>query len=269
MGDGYECINRRLTGSVETSMSSLPPEILDTIIDHLRNEPATLKTCCLVSKSWVPRTRRHLFVQVYFNSPFASIELWKKTFPDPSNSPAHHTRTLYVHGPPVTTAAEKGAGGLIRTFRNVVHLELSKMDRASLVPFCGFSSTLRSLNLIHTPVDIFDLVCSFPLLEDLTLVALLPTGEVGGWNVPSTPPKLTGTLDLRMFGEAHHVARILLDLPGGLHFSEINAAFYDEDAKSVSDVVSRCSGTLERLTLTRQGAFRFSFCDRSAPHRRS
>jgi len=51
----------------ETTMSrSLPPEILDLIVDHLHDEPTALKACCLVSKSWVPRTWNHLFALVEF-----------------------------------------------------------------------------------------------------------------------------------------------------------------------------------------------------------
>jgi len=34
----------------------LPPEILDYIVDLLHNSPNALKECCLVSKSWIPRT---------------------------------------------------------------------------------------------------------------------------------------------------------------------------------------------------------------------
>ncbi|KAF9645264.1 hypothetical protein BDM02DRAFT_3073690, partial [Thelephora ganbajun] len=55
----------------QTTMSSphqshLPPEILDYIVDLLHDEPETLKQCCLVSKSWVSRTRKHLFANVEF-----------------------------------------------------------------------------------------------------------------------------------------------------------------------------------------------------------
>ena len=38
----------------------LPGELLDHTVDHLYDARVTLKSCCLVSKSWVPRTRKHL-----------------------------------------------------------------------------------------------------------------------------------------------------------------------------------------------------------------
>ena len=76
----------------------LPPEIFDLTIDHLHDEPITLKPCCLVSKSWVPRARRNLFARVEIDSYQRHIQLWMKTVPDPSNSPGHHTRILQLDG---------------------------------------------------------------------------------------------------------------------------------------------------------------------------
>ena len=145
---------------------SLPPETLDAIIDHLHDEPTTLKTCCTVSKSWVPRTRRHLFARVEFHIPRFDHEAWKKTFPDPSNSPAHHTRSLSIYGPLYAVA---GVGDWIRAFNSVEHLLLADMDLSPLVPFHALSAAVRSLHLTHTTTDAFDLICSFPLLEDLVL----------------------------------------------------------------------------------------------------
>ena len=53
---------------VETTMStpSLPPEILDLIVGHLCDKTA-LKTCCIVSKSWVNLTvyRTYACVPLY------------------------------------------------------------------------------------------------------------------------------------------------------------------------------------------------------------
>ena len=74
----------------------LPQEILDEIIDLLHDHRDALKRCCLVSESWVPRTRQHLFAKIEFKP--ENYDKWKKTFTDPMNSPAHHTQTLTVEG---------------------------------------------------------------------------------------------------------------------------------------------------------------------------
>jgi hypothetical protein len=103
----------------------LPPEILNHIVDLLHGEPNALKQCCLVSKSWVPPTRKHLFASITFDST-KDIELWKKTFPDPSNSPAYYTHTLFMSCPEVITAEECG---WVRAFSRVVHLDMGYTGR--------------------------------------------------------------------------------------------------------------------------------------------
>jgi hypothetical protein len=239
----------RLTALPQTMSCPLPPEILDSIIDHLRDEPITLKACCVVSKSWIHRTRTHLFARVEFYDLKSHVELWKKTFPDPSNSPAHHTRHLFVYGLSHVTAVDAESGGWIRTFCNLVHLHLEGFrlgKRVSLAPFQGLSPTLRSLHLIYTSLDVSDLICSFPLLEDLTLTH--PSQGSDTRNPPPTSPKLTGTLNLNIF-EQSPVVRRLLDLPGGLHFIKITVGCINADAKPTTDLVSRCSDTLESLSI--------------------
>ena len=228
---------------------SLPPEILDLIVDHLHDETTTLKACCVVSKSWIQRTRTHLFATVEFRPPAPRVELWKKAFPDPSNSPAHHTRSLTIRGIPTVTAADADAGGWIRTFCNLVHLHLESLsfEGVSLVPFHGLSPTLRSLHLISTSPEVLDLICSFPLLEDLAMIPFSRGSDV--WDTPPASPRLTGSLSLSMFGGIRPVARRLLSLPDGLRFTKISVHL-DKGIHSVTDLVSRCSDTLESISVS-------------------
>jgi len=245
----------------------LPRETLDYIVDLLHDQPETLKECCLVSKPWIPRTRKHLFATIEFIS-IKDLESWKKTFPDPPNSPGCHTRTLFFRCARVVTAAGTGAGGLIQTFSQVVRLELSASDakplvmfgtleKTSLAPFHNFSPTLKSLRVDSVVLQcpqVFDLVCSFPLLEDLTLLGddqpLDDDNDSHGPRtvVPSTSPPLTGSLELTMLLGMGNVTRRLLDLPNGLHFRELVFWwFYEMDLSSMMELVARCSDTLECL----------------------
>jgi hypothetical protein len=231
--------------------SSLPPEILDHIVDHLHDEPVALKACCVTSKSWIHRTRVHLFACVEFSALKPYVELWKQAFPDPSNSPAHYTRHLSIHGLPLVTATNADAGGWIGAFHNVVHLHLGDLSmdhQVSLIPFHGLSPTLRSLSLSDISSEILDFICSFPLLEDLELNSL--GLKTDAWNTPSSSPKLTGSLDLRGTGVTRPVVRRLLDLPDGLHFAKIMIPCRDEDVESTMGLVSRCSATLEYLDVS-------------------
>ena len=229
--------------------ASLLPELFDLVIDHLRDDPATLKICCIVSKSSVTPARKHLFAHVEFDASESHLETWKKTFPDPSNSPARYTRNLFIHGTPDIAAADIGVGGWVQIFHNLTHLRLMRLDRASLIPFHGISHVVRLLNLTFLTAEVFDLVCSFPLLEDLTLNTLYPESDTYRWNPPPTSPKLTGTLDMRMDGRTRTITRRLLDLPDGLRFSKIYTLCVEEDIGPTVDLVSGCSDTLESLTV--------------------
>ena len=234
-------------------LCSLPPEILDLIVDHLHDKPTALKACCLVSKSWIPRTRRHLFTCVTFTPVLHPLVLWMKMFPDPSNSPAHYARSLIIHRLPTIIGTDADVASCARTFHNVVHVYFKfltwKDHEAPLVPFYGFSHTVRSLNLIHSSFEVFDLICSFPFLEDLALIDFRPGSGTIGWSAPSTSPKFTGSLELRSRGGIHLAIRRLLDFPDGLHFAEITASCFDGDFDSMVDLVSRCSDTLEYLSI--------------------
>jgi len=245
----------------------LPPEIRDHIVDLLHDEPETLKECCLVSKSWVPRTRKYLFASVELNSE-EDRRSWIKKFPDPSNSPAFHTHSLKIS----STQVIRAAGGWIQAFSRIASLHLrGSVDQyfydseAPLAPFYKLSPTLKSLCVYSTTLpypELFTLVRSSPLLEDLTLAGhdmLLwngddPHGSQGV--VPSASPVLTGSLDLMIEGGMEYTARQLLNLPNGLHFRRLRFSWdQEEDSQWIMKLVVGCSNSLEYLDFRRSGAF--------------
>ena len=123
-------------GTCRETMTSIPPfpqEILDYIVDILQDEPQTLRDCCLVAKSWAPRTRKHLFAHVTFNSP-SRLEAWKKTFLDHTNSPASYTRPLLVISVGVViTSADVDENSWVLAFSNVVRLTVRNGMRPGLL----------------------------------------------------------------------------------------------------------------------------------------
>lgn len=229
----------------------LPSEIHDLIIDFLHDDDAALKACCVVSKSWVPRARRHLYARIVFdarpNSRLPNIHLWMEAFPDPSDSPARYTHSLVIHESLVAIAPYIS---WIRAFSDIVQLHLDgDVGPHFLIPLHGFSHTLKSLRLgCRTSIpfsEMFSFVCSFPLLENLWLAASINDAMGHEWSVPSTSPKFTGTLSLRMITGIRSVVRCLVELPGGLHFTNIDLAC--GDVELVTNLVSSCSETLESL----------------------
>ena len=243
----------------------LPAELLDHVVDFLHHDEYLLRNCCLLSKSWIPRTRKHLFTYVRFDNA-KCLRSWKETFPDPSTSPARYAKKLLVNCPLDVTAADAEAGGWIRSFSRVVALRLAHPQEKfvdelgkCLVPFHGFSPVIKSL-FVKIPFlsssQIFDLIFSFPLLEDLSIFTLtsltvendhpnlLPTATL-----PSTPP-MTGYLYLFRRKGLKPLARRLLSLPGGIHFQNIFLTLhYEEDYSLATALVEGCSHVLKSLNI--------------------
>ena len=98
----------------------------------------------------------------------------------------------------LSTTPGADAGRRIRTFRNVVYLHIGQH---TLAPFHGLSPTVKSLRLDFRRArlsEVFDLMCSFPLLDDFSFFAYGYEEELDGWTAPPTSPRLTGSLELRI-----------------------------------------------------------------------
>ena len=234
-----------------------PPETFDYIVDFLCDEPKALRNCCLAAKSWVPRTRKHLFADVRFLSA-SKLKQWKATFPDPSSSPAYHTRTLLVGCFDAITATDAEDGGWIRTFSGVVNLMMKVVvvnnNYPSLIPLHGLSPVLRHLFVISNVTlnsQAVDLICSLPFLEDLAWMIIDFNSSVPlTVTKPSTSPAFTGTLDLTLFTGMGSTASQLLGLPNGLHFRKLVLTWcHREDVRWVTALVEGCSDTLECLDI--------------------
>jgi len=239
----------------------LPVELLDRIVDNLHGAERALSNCCLISKSWIPRARKHLFADVRFVTE-EDLELWKEMFPDPSTSPARYTKYLLVHCLHVVTVADADVDGWIRGFSRAVHLTLGSYNRraVSLLPFHGFSPAIKSLYVgfdSHPSSQIAGLILSFPLLEDLAvnsshLVGDHSDGSRGLPTIvqPSNPPKLTGTLEL-VTRNAGPVIRPLLSLPGGFHFRKLTLTWcFGTNVSRTTAFMEKCAHTLESLDIT-------------------
>ena len=198
------------------------------------------------------------------------LDLWKETFTDPSTSPARYTDTLFVGCTHVVTPGDAEAGGWIRGFSRVVNLGL-KVPRPEggesggfLASFYGLSPIIKSLRVYFTALPlsrVFDLLTSFPLLEDLTLTGnVYDTSTDSGDNPDGLPnivrplnlPAFTGSLDPpRALGGGGPIARQLLSLPGGIHFRKLAlGSYHREELLLMVALVGECSNTLESLDIT-------------------
>ena len=252
--------------STTMSLPHLPAELLDHVVDLLQDEGDALENCCLVSKSWIPRSRRHLFNRMRLFLGAAALQSWRTTFLDPSTSPARYTRSLYVEYPRVKTV-DVGVGGWIPTFSRVVHFELmirsprqeADEPEISLIPFHGFSPELKSLCVAAAnfpPLPISNLIHSFSRLQDLAVITVSSFGlsnspytQLATTQSPS-PLIFTGVLKLSLHMGMNPIAFRLLSIPNTLHFRELHLTWQrEEDIASTTTLVERCSPTLENLKI--------------------
>ena len=230
--------------------SYIPSDIVDSIVDLLHDDREALKRCSLISTPWVPRTRKHLFNEVKFDSP-SRLSAWKKTFPDPAKSPAQHARSLIVRCADDVTAEVAKAEDWIRSFTNVVRLDVSGCGtRINFTPFHVLSS-VQSLRVAfgrsRPPETVVEFICSFHSLKDLGI-----TNDGRGVNEaifqPSASPPFTGTLTLS--GGLEPIEGVLSALPGRLRFREIvwNLPSKDELGR-LTALVEMYSDTLECISI--------------------
>ena len=273
-------------------MSNLPCELLDHIFDLLHDSqpfgqiPLDLRNCCLVSKSWIPRTRRHLFAEIHFQTA-KSLRLWKKTFRNRSTSAARYTKCLIIGGPKVLTAADAKASSWLKGFSRVVRLKLVEQDPfcsgwwIACVVFRGFSPVIKSLHVDFTPLivypasELFNLILSFPLLEDLS-VAKSYYAWVGSSSdsdeplalvQPSSLYTFTGTLDLSLRGGTESFIRWLLSLPDCIHFRKFILEWVcNEDISLTVELMERYSHVLKSLDIAAHSSYGTSIGDPIHPH---
>ena len=250
--------------SPKMSGSNLPSEITDHIIELLRSEHKTLRTCCLVSKSWVPRARRHLFSEIAFNS-VEDLSAWEKTFPDPVDSPAHHIRSLSIGCPSSNLESMAKGSGWSQALSNAVQLEVQGGTKEWIFWFlpqqliCFFYLIVGMM--FWSPTDFINHVCSLPLLEDVGIFgyALVNDEDESISFQPSTSPPLSGTLALNSIHGVAPAIHQLLQIPNGVYFRKLTCScnFQEVDLRCIMAVVEACSDTLECIDLyiSKYGAF--------------
>ena len=152
------------------STPRLPGELLDHIADNHLQGLEVFRNCCLVSKSWVPRTRRKLFEKVVFDS-VEKIRSWKETFPDSSTSPARYADAVFFKCLQ-TAGANVEAGDWITDFSRVVHLGVTAFESCTTV------NLPCSIHLILTTIEPLRMNRSHrPLLAHRQPHILLPSSR--------------------------------------------------------------------------------------------
>ena len=208
----------------------IPLDIIEEILDRLvtNSDFQSLKSCALVSKSWVQSCRQRLFRTVTLTP--QHMDGWLETFPVPEESPAHHVRVLTVwierdghvakrcfEYTPWFSAVEKlwllGGGGL-PSWRGPSFWRLPQSVTALAI----------DINVI-TLVQVRDVIAQLPNLDDLSLALSMIVTPVDSRELPGIGTALKGRFggQLILWGGSVNkdLINMLLEIPSGLHFTEV------------------------------------------------
>jgi hypothetical protein len=237
----------------------IPQDIIEEILDHLTTDDdshtrLSLLSCSLVSKSWVTPCRRHLFRTIFFT--WRYIAIWLETFPVPEESPAHHVRALHFWCGWCFDAPEKFFE-YISWFTNVRKVVWS--GQAELEPLCGvlsfgrLSQTVTSLVIdmdAVTVLQIRDVVEQLPNLNDLSLSgSLVKAGKDRLQGIgTSLRGKFGGQLRLLKGRAVADIVNMLLEVPTGLHFTEVYIHSLNELLRPTLILAEACGESLVKLT---------------------
>lgn len=239
----------------------LPQELTDAIIDFLHDDLTTLRSCSLVHSSWTQSCRHHLYAAVAFRA-FCDLQAWADNISPNLPNPAVYVRSLSMVDFTLLDSIDLESGfQYFQAFSRVRHLRLatpcalpSPLLRGLHAQVC-FSVESLELHLSSSikVIDLVRFICSFPLLQDLTLVGTncrLESSDNDTFNNLTAPP-FTGSLRLLDFNDPEgEFLTQLARLPTGIHFRSIELDIDPlQDYAPVTRLLTSCSSTLENLKL--------------------
>ena len=240
--------------------SRIPRDIIDEILDHLaadsgpsiRTFRSHLRACALVSKSWIPPCRRHLFRTIYFT--LKDMKRWLETFPVPEESPAHYVRDLRFSIGKHDVAREKFFE-YAPWFENVERMGLyghGSYEPLWMPPVWRLPQSITSLTIrtdTVTLTHLWAIMVQLPNLDELSLSGSLAAAD-GGKLVgigATLGGRYGGKLELYRL-DAGSVVDMLLEVPTGLRFTHLEIRGTHECFLPTVKLAEACSNSLVKLS---------------------
>lgn len=241
-----------------------PQEIIYEILDHLDTSSCpTLRSCSLVSRSWVEPCRRHLFHTIVFK--LRDTFRWTETFPIPDQSPAYHVRELTLElGGHYYVPDE--FFNRIQWFRNLRKVAMSSgrgNDWWWIPPSGRLSESVTSLTIVSdmalTVPRIRDVMVQLPNLTDLSISgSLLRVGKDKLEGIGTAlRGKFCGRLQLHgKLGRSYmDVVNALLEVPTGLNFTELDLHSIREGLVPTVRLTEACRKSLVKFSYSIDGNY--------------
>jgi len=254
-----------IPGIPQDTIPRIPHDIINEILDHLasHSDLQTLRACALVSRSLVQPCQRHIFHTVRFTP--ASSRRWLRIFPVREESPAHYVKGIRLEIGQ-NFRIPKRFFKCIPWFTNVDRMVLS--GHGAVPPRYGGSSSLPGPSLWKLPrsvtsltistavvtlVQVRDIMAQLPNLNNLVLSG--PSAAVDRRELLGIGTALKGAFGGRLrLGDASvdgDVINMLLEIPSGLHFAELEICCTRSRLPSSAVVLAEaCRKTLVKLSHT-------------------
>lgn len=246
----------RMCTEIETAViPRVPQEVIDEILGHLgaSSDLESLRSCALVSRSWVPSCRQHLFRTVTFS--WLGIERWVETFPVPEEGPAHLVRDLAIR----IGRGERTPEGVFEYspwFTNVARVTLSASQGCPfyIAPYWRLPQSTTSLIIDAESIalsQILDIMTGLPNLDDLSLSGTYLLNKLLPLEAGTNPMGRFGGR-LRLIGGLadESLMDALLEIPSGLRFTEVEVRCTRNSLLSTVRLAEGCSETLVKLSYT-------------------
>ena len=188
----------------------LPQELVEDVIDRFSNDHRMLVTCSLVGKTWLARSRHHLFNRVALNKDGATK--WSSSIRPGLDGVSYLVRTLTLQQTQgcrwLGTESLDAMTDHFSSFQHVENLSVTWLDLSDFEPgslafhFAHYGSSLRSLRLSYLSADYSTLISFlelFPNLEDLLIHTPDLCDDDPPLRISRTSPVLRRSLKLLSF----------------------------------------------------------------------
>ncbi|KAJ7221963.1 hypothetical protein B0H12DRAFT_301094 [Mycena haematopus] len=245
---------------------TLPQELIGEVIDYLRQDYPTLKTCSLVSWAWVLRCRSYLFETCVLTSRnialFRDLLLSECTF----SSNIRRVKAFRYSGDPDDHVFDDIAT-CVRGLRNIrelfIEIKFTRPRDVYALSCMGFitafpHATRLELDIMaaqeafQVNMPLFETISLFPALQELRILGLWENGlDLPPTGVP--PPELHR---LELYGKS--INPILTWLNTSNHLPKVDSlkmsSAYHFSAPIVRAAMQQLGGTLRHLDIKFNGA---------------
>ncbi|OCH95094.1 hypothetical protein OBBRIDRAFT_788559 [Obba rivulosa] len=160
-------------------LSPLPPEVTDRIIDYLWADRASLRSCALTCRAWLPASRYHLFHTLRIWSREAFDSLTHKSCIPATAELFRFVQHLSIRERSGPAFAHLVPPLLVSNLPKVTSMDIHKFSPEAIAPEPSFYTVLGRFSQVTTlelhevsfgPIhDTSMFLCSFPSLTHLTL----------------------------------------------------------------------------------------------------